>query len=163
MLSQAANDGRMIHPERGAFRDTHDAGRPQLVWTRTVADTDTPVSAMLKLARPRTGAFILESVEGGTVRGRYTMLGFDPDLAFRVQRGTPALNRRFQEDSGAFELVEGDPLALLRTLVEDCRMAMPEALPPAFSTLVGYLGYESAGLIETGGARRPATGWTSPT
>lgn len=138
----------MIQPAAGDFRAAYDRGEAQLVWTETVADTDTPVSAMLKLAREKSGAFLLESVEGGTVRGRYTMLGFDPDLAFRAEGRTCWINRNFAQDPAAFAHTDDEPLAMLRSLVADSRMAVPDALPPAFSTLVGYLGYESIGLVE---------------
>ena len=65
----------------------YERGEPQLVWTRLVSDLETPVSAFLKLAGSRANAFLLESVEGGAVRGRYSMLGFDPDLIFRAEGG----------------------------------------------------------------------------
>nr|WP_207790991.1 chorismate-binding protein [Pacificimonas flava] len=123
-----------------------------MVWKRAVADTDTPVSAMIKLGREKSGAFLLESVEGGEVRGRYTMLGFDPDLAFRASGRASEINRNFRSDKRAFEPVEGLPLDVLRELVAACRMEVPAELPPVFSTLVGYLGYESAGLVEPVGA-----------
>ncbi|MBZ6378616.1 anthranilate synthase component I [Pacificimonas flava] len=137
-----------IEPPRERFREVYEAGRPQLAWVKTIADTDTPVSAMLKLARPKSGAFLLESVEGGEVRGRYTMLGFDPDLAFRARDSGCEINRDFAQDQGAFEEWEGQPLENLRALVGQCRMEVPQELPPVFSTLVGYLGYESICLTE---------------
>ena len=137
-----------VSPDRADFAAALNAGRPQLLWTRTVADTDTPVSAMLKLSEPGAGDFILESVEGGAVRGRYSMLGFAPDVGFRANGRRAEQNDRFAEDKAAFEALDGDPLAALRALVESCRMDVPPELPPVFSTLVGYLGYEAVGLQE---------------
>ena len=58
-------------------------GEPALVWRKMIADTDTPVGAALKLFEPGRGDFLLESVEGGEVRGRYSLIGLDPDLVFR--------------------------------------------------------------------------------
>jgi len=55
------------------------AGRPALVWRRLIADTETPVGAAMKLIEPGRGDFLLESVQGGEVRGRYSLLGIDPD------------------------------------------------------------------------------------
>ncbi|MBV7256527.1 chorismate-binding protein [Pacificimonas sp. WHA3] len=138
----------MIAPGKSDFARIYDAGRPQLVWSETVADTDTTVGAMLKLGRAKSGAFLLESVEGGTVRGRYSMLGFDPDLAFRAEGRDCWINRDFADDKDAWQPEPGAPLSVLRQLVAGSRMDVPDALPPAFSTLVGYLGYESIGLIE---------------
>ena len=137
-----------IQPEADSFCAAYDEGRAQMLWTRMVADTDTPVSAMLKLGREKSGAFLLESVEGGAVRGRYTMLGFDPDLAFRASGRSSEINRDFARSPSAFTPAGDDPLSELRALVESCRMDVPDSLPPVFSTLVGYLGYESIGLVE---------------
>ncbi|MEM8827432.1 MAG: chorismate-binding protein, partial [Pseudomonadota bacterium] len=138
----------MIRPGADDFRSTYRAGRPQLLWTETVADTDTPVSAMLKLARPATGAFLLESVEGGTVRGRYSLLGVDPDFAF-VAKGEEAFAAAdFAHRPNEWQKVDGTPLDVLRDLVAQCRMDVPDELPPAFATLVGHIGYESIGLVE---------------
>src|SRR3546814_3815711 len=61
------------------------AGRSALVWRRQIADTDTPISAALKLFEADRGDFLLESVEGGAVRGRHSLIGLAPDLVFRAQ------------------------------------------------------------------------------
>ena len=61
-----------------SFAATFNAGKRQLVHRVLVADTQTPVSAYLKLASDKTNCFLLESVEGGEVRGRFSMIG--PDL-----------------------------------------------------------------------------------
>ena len=59
-------------------------GRNTLVWRRVVADTETPVGGALKLIEEGRGDFLLELVEGGEIRGRYSLLGLDPDLVFRA-------------------------------------------------------------------------------
>lgn len=124
------------------------AGRPALVWRQQIADVDTPVSAALKLIEPGRGDFLLESVEGGATRGRYTLLGLAPDLVFRADGVSAAINPRWMQDRDAFTPCEGDPLAALRSLVESCRMDMPAELPSALACLVGYFAYETVGLVE---------------
>ena len=57
-------------PDFQSFEQTHAARRAQVVWAKLVADLETPVSAMLKLADGRPYGFLLESVEGGAIRGR---------------------------------------------------------------------------------------------
>ena len=59
-----------VAPEFDAFARVYESGKPQLVSTKLVADLETPVSAYLKLADGRANSFLLESVEGGSVRGR---------------------------------------------------------------------------------------------
>ncbi|PXA99156.1 anthranilate synthase component I [Nostoc sp. 3335mG] len=131
-----------------AAQDALAAGRPALVWTTRVADTETPVAAALKLIQPGRGDFLLESVEGGSVRGRYSLLGLAPDLVFRAQGHAAAINRHWLTDRDAFAPCTEPTLDALRTLVGQCRMDVPAALPSALACLVGYFGYETVGLVE---------------
>nr|WP_256439036.1 anthranilate synthase component I [Erythrobacter sp. JK5] len=125
------------------------SGSPTLVWRRAIADSDTPVGAARRLMKPGRGDFLLESVEGGETRGRYSLLGLDPDLVFRASDGTAEINRRWQHDVAAFAPCADDALSALRALAAACRIDVPEALPPALACLVGYFGYETIGLVES--------------
>jgi anthranilate synthase component 1 len=124
------------------------AGRPTLVWRRQIADTETPVSAALKLIEPGRGDYLLESVEGGRTRGRHSMIGLAPDLVFRAHGRDAAINPHWLADREAFEACSEDSLAALRGLVGRCRMEVPEGLPKALACLVGYFAYETVGLVE---------------
>jgi anthranilate synthase component 1 len=125
-------------------------GRPALVWRRVIADSDTPVGAARRLIVPGRGDFLLESVEGGEVRGRYSLLGLDPDLVFRASGAAAEVNREWRSDPAAFAPLPGNALGELRALADACRIdPMPDGLPPALACLVGYLGYETIGLVET--------------
>ena len=74
-----------LSPGQEAFATDYAAGRNQVVWTELVADMDTVVSMMLKLTAAETHSFMLESVTGGEVRGRYSMVGGKPDLIWRCR------------------------------------------------------------------------------
>ncbi|WP_293881181.1 anthranilate synthase component I [Sphingomonas sp.] len=124
------------------------AGRPALVWRSAIADTETPVSAALKLIEPGRGDFLLESVEGGAVRGRYSLIGLAPDLVFRAHGNTAEINDRWLTDRDAFTRVGEKTLAALRSLVASCRIDVPAGLPGVLACLVGYFGYETVGLVE---------------
>ncbi len=113
------------------------------------ADTETPVSAWLKLAQEGRGDFLLESVEGGRTRGRYSLIGLDPDLAFRATGQQADINRNWRRDRTAFAPAGAPTLDALRSVVASIRMDVPASLPPALPFLVGYFGYEAAGLAET--------------
>ncbi len=129
------------------------SGKPALIWRRGVADTETPVSAALKLMEEGRGDFLLESVEGGAVRGRYSMLGLAPDLVFCAIGDRAKMNRDWETDRAAFAPLAGGALDELRALVDDCRIDvaadMAAGLPGVLACLVGYFGYETIGLIET--------------
>ncbi len=137
-----------IQPSQDQFSAAYAAGRPQVVWTTLVADLETPVSAMLKLADGRPNSFLLESVEGGAVRGRYSLIGLKPDLIWRCRKGKAEINRRARFDAATFEPVADDALASLRKLVGECRIEVPASLPPMAAGLYGYLGYDMVRLME---------------
>jgi len=124
------------------------SGRPALVWRKLVADTETPVGGALKLFESGRGDFLLESVEGGETRGRYSLIGLDPDLVFRADESGCEINRTWKTDRQSFTRLEGDSLTELRRLVESCRFDVPAELPPVLACLVGYFGYETIGLVE---------------
>jgi anthranilate synthase component 1 len=124
------------------------AGKSALVWRRQIADTDTPISAALKLFEPDRGDFVLESVEGGAVRGRYSLIGLAPDLVFRAQGQSAEINRNWARDRDAFVPEPVGALEALRALVAECRADLDPALPAALACLVGYFGYETVGLVE---------------
>jgi len=137
-----------IEPSAQSFAARYAAGEPQVVWTTLVADLETPVSAFLKVAGARPMSFLLESVEGGAVRGRYSIVGLEPDLIFRVSGKHAEINRTVQTDPAAFVPVRDPPLAALRALLDESRIALPPALPPMAAGVFGYLGYDMVRLME---------------
>jgi anthranilate synthase component 1 len=135
------------------FRAAYEAGRGALVWRHDIADLLTPVAAFLKLAHGRRFSFLLESVEGGAARGRYSVIGMDPDLIWRCENGIASMNRDVQTDPQAFHPVDTPPLLSLRALIAETRLQVPDHLPPMTGGLSGYLGYDMVRLME----RLPAT------
>ena len=67
----------LLTPDYDEFARAYDAGKNQIVYARLAADLDTPVSLVLKLTGAAKDAFVLESVTGGEVRGRYSIIGID--------------------------------------------------------------------------------------
>ncbi len=152
-----------IEPAAAAFAARYAAGEPQVVWTTLVADLETPVSAFLKITGARRAnaspkgslrqgsspvSFLLESVEGGEVRGRYSIISLEPDLVFRIRGRLAEINRVPQSDADAFMPTRDPPLAALRAFIAESRIALPEALPPMAAGVFGYLGYDMVRLIE---------------
>ncbi|MEI6557082.1 MAG: anthranilate synthase component I [Rhodospirillaceae bacterium] len=137
-----------VLPALADFEPTYAAGTPQVVWASLVNDLETPVSAMLKLAHDRAYSFLLESVEGGEKLGRYSLIGLHPDLIWRCRGHGAEINRDALTDRDRFEPQAEAPLTALRTLLAECRIALPETLPPMSAGLFGYLGYDMVRLIE---------------
>ena len=136
-----------IEPEETAFAKCYARGEPQVAWTSLVADLETPVSAFLKLAGGKPASFLLESVEGGAVRGRYSIIGLAPDLIWRT-RGKHAEINRAPTRADAFVSCNEPPLAALRTLIAESRIELPPGLPPMAAGIFGYLGYDMVRLME---------------
>jgi anthranilate synthase component I len=142
-----------VQPAAEKFAARYAAGAPQVVWTTLVADLETPVSAFLKVAGARRNSslpmsFLLESVEGGAVRGRYSIIGLDPDVIFRASGRRAQINRSPQNDAHSFAPAGQPPLAALRALIGESRIALPDTLPPMAAGVFGYLGYDMVRLME---------------
>lgn len=148
MTTATAESTTALPENHGPALAQLSAGMPALVWRKLIVDTETPVGAALKLMESGRGDFLLESVQGGEVRGRYSLLGIDPDLVFRATGSSAEINRIWRHDKAAFAPLPGDALAELRSLVAACRIDVPAALPSALACLVGYFGYETIGLVE---------------
>src|SRR5215831_13478172 len=119
-----------IEPAAAVFSENFAAGRPQVVWTTLVADLETPVSAFLKVAGRRPLSFLLESVEGGATRGRYSVIGLDPDVVWRANGTKAEINRAARAKPDAFAPCREAPLAALRSFIAESRIDIPDGLPP---------------------------------
>jgi anthranilate synthase component 1 len=133
-------------PDLEAFASRYRAGEPSVLCATLVGDLETPVAAFLKLRQGHRGpAFLLESVEGGAVRGRYSMIGLDPDLVWRCRDGVAEIDGQAH---GGFVRDDRPPLESLRALIAESTIALPDGLPPMAAGLFGYLGYDMVRLME---------------
>ncbi|MGB0908227.1 MAG: anthranilate synthase component I [Maricaulaceae bacterium] len=136
-------------PDAAAFTRGYEAGEAQLVYARIINDIDTPVSAYLKIAQDKPYSFLFESVQGGEQRGRYSFLGFSPDIVWRshgdqseIARGAGAIAK------GEFTPLDGAPLEALRKLQAQSAFTLPDDIPPMAAGLFGYLGYDMVRQVE---------------
>jgi anthranilate synthase component 1 len=141
-----------LNPDFDAFARIYAAKKPQALFRRLVADLETPVSAFLKLGfdektAARDNAFLLESVQGGETRGRYSIIGLKPDLIWRCQGDVAQINRQALSGN-TFVAEKAKPLQSLRALIAATRMELPAGLPPMATGLFGYLGYDMVRQIE---------------
>jgi anthranilate synthase component 1 len=103
---------------------------------------------MLKLTEARRDSFLLESVTGGEVRGRYSIMGMKPDLIWECRGTTARVNRSARFDPEAWTEADAEPLTSLRALIAESRIDLPPELPPMAAGLFGYLGYDMVRLVE---------------
>ena len=138
------------------FAEIYESGRSQLVWLRLVSDLETPVSAFLKLAGREPNAFLLESVEGGEQLGRYSIIGFKPDVVWRCFGAHSEINLSADKDADSFAEEDGAPLSNLKRLFKQSEIdVIADGLPPMAAGVFGYLGYDMVRQMEALGPRPP--------
>lgn len=138
-----------------SFCEARAVGRPAVLVRRLVDDIETPVSAFLKVGAGRPWTCLLESVEGGAVNGRYSILTLDPDVVWRC-RGQQAESARGAAIlAGRFAPEPLPTLDSLRALMAASRFDLPEGLPPMAAGLFGVFGYDMVRLLEPLGEANP--------
>ena len=137
-----------ITPDPTSFRKAYQAGENQVLSTELIADMDTAVSMMLKLTAAAPDSFMLESVTGGEIRGRYSVIGAKPDLIWRCRGNKPEINRAARHDRERFTRDDRPSLDSLRALLAESRIEFPEDLPPMAAGLFGFLAYDMIRLVE---------------
>ncbi len=150
-----------VSPDFERFERAYADGRPQLVWRSLVNDLETPVSAYLKLAANRKNAFLLESVEGGEQLGRFSVIGFKPDVIWRANGAQSEINRDAAADVHAFKPEDGAALDNLKKLLAESELTPPEGAPPMAAGVFGYLGYDMVRQMERLGPK-PESGLGAP-
>jgi anthranilate synthase component I len=138
-----------MYPDYASFLRSWSLGKNQTLSTVLVSDLDTPVSAMLKLGQGKSFSFLLESIEGGAVRGRYSIIGREPDVIWRCMPGGKVeINRQAQQDPEKFTSCDHPPLEHLKSLLDECQIDEPNQPQPVSAGLFGYLGYDMVRYME---------------
>lgn len=136
--------GLGFSPDFDAVAKAWARGETSLLVARRIDDLETPVSAYLKLAGEPGPRFLLESVEGGAYRGRYSAIGLDPDMIWRLREGRAEIARAHGPASAPESFVpdERPVLESLAAEIEAAGVEPPAGVPPLASGLFGYLGYD---------------------
>ncbi len=135
-----------ISPDFNSFEAQYKTGQPVLIYSRIVNDLDTPVSAYMKIAKGKPYAFLFESVTGGEVRGRYSFMGFSPDIVWRCFGNKSEIARGI--NSNDFKSLPGEPLTSFRALQSESAFKLPAGMPPMASGFFGYMGYDMIRQVE---------------
>ena len=133
-----------VSPNFSDFQKEYEAGRNQVVFSKLTSDLETPVSIMLKLAGAKKNSFILESVTGGETRGRYSIIGMEPDLIWKCE-GNHSFHSSGKDE---FTNIKGNPLTVFRNILEQSKINLPDDLPQASAGLFGYFVYDMVRHVE---------------
>ncbi|MCJ8322350.1 MAG: anthranilate synthase component I [Rhizobiales bacterium] len=136
-----------ITPNLDQFTSLYNQEKSQIVYTRHIADLETPISALQKLTAGKTNCILLESVNDGTSKGRYSMVGMEPDIIWRANGDKSEINLNAHKNSKQFVPQAGDTLSNLRALLDMSRIDMPEDIPPMMG-VYGYMGFDTVKLVE---------------
>ncbi|MAK63172.1 MAG: anthranilate synthase component I [Maricaulis sp.] len=137
-----------VTPDFDTVAAAFERGETTVLSARRVDDLLTPVAAYLKLAQNKPETFLLESVEGGAWRGRYSAIGLDPDLIWQCRKGQVSESRGMDIAERRFTPVETEPMTALRQVIEDAHCPLPDDAPPLASGLFGYVGYDMVRYLE---------------
>lgn len=129
-------------PSLEAFKELSRTSNMVPVFRDILADTDTPVSAFMKID-DGGDAFLLESVEGGEKWGRYSFLGVEPRMVIR------SIGDSVEVIEGKnTRVLKGDPIDIIQGLLKDYRPASVEGAPRFSGGAIGYMGYDIVRHIE---------------
>ena len=101
------------------------------------------IENLYKFILVKKNSFIFESVEKGKVRGRYTVIGFNPDKIINIKN-----NKIIEDNFNKKKIIKQNILNYLNKLFKNFRVKSPKELPRMSSMLVGYFSYDIIRLIE---------------
>ena len=117
---------------------------PQILKRDLIADIETPISCLLKLKKNQKYSFLLESVEGGSLRGRFSLLGCDPDIIWEVNQNNASI--KYTDINYNYDL-NLEPIESLKNLIKVSKFNKGDIEVP-YPILVGYLGYPMIKYME---------------
>ena len=138
----------MLLPDYKNFKKKLDEGKNQLIYRRIPADLDTAVSLMIKLTKNKKNSFLLESVTGGEIKGRYSVIGMDPDLIWECFGESSRIKTKSQKKFSSFKKCKQNPLVVLRKILAETKVDIPKSLPQMAAGLFGFIGYDMIRLVE---------------
>ncbi len=125
------------------FKKRHSKKKHQILFKTLKCKEYFKVENLYKFLLAEKNSFIFESVEKGTIRGRYTIIGLNPDKIWDINNNTVTLNF-----NGKKTKINTNPLNYLNKLINNFKIKIPNQLPSMASMLVGYFSYDIIRYIE---------------
>ena len=125
------------------FIKKHKNKKNQILFFRANCKSNKIVENIINNFLERKNSFIFESVEKRKIRGRYTILGDNPDKIWEFNKSKIYLTHGKKR-----KIIKGTPYNYLKKLIQDFNFKLPKNLPPISSLLVGYFSYDIIRYIE---------------
>ena len=125
------------------FKKNHSKKKHQILFRTKSFNQYYKVENLFRFLLAEKDSFIFESVEKGTIKGRYTIIGHNPDKIWDINKNIITLN-----SSGRITKIKSDPLKYINKLIKEFKIKIPNQLPAMSSMLVGYFSYDVIRYIE---------------
>ena len=132
-----------INTSFNEFKKKHSKKKHQILFKSFKCNDYYRVENLYKFLLAEKNSFIFESVEKGTIRGRYTIIGLNPDKIWDINNNIITLNA-----NGKKTRIKTNPLNYINKLIKNFKIKMPNQLPSMASMLVGYFSYDIIRYIE---------------
>ena len=125
------------------FKKKHKNKKNQIIFHKAKCKNNKIIENIINNFLIKKNSFIFESVEKRRIRGRYTILGADPDKIWEFNK-----KKIYLIENNKKKIVNGSPYPFLKNLIESFNFPLPKNLPPLCSLLVGYFSYDIIRYIE---------------
>ena len=125
------------------FKNNHSKKKHQILFRARSCNQYYNVENLFRFLLAEKNSFIFESVEKGKIKGRYTIIGLNPDKIWDINKNIITLN-----SSGKKTKIKSDPLKFINKLIKEFKIKIPIQLPSMSSMLVGYFSYDVIRYIE---------------
>ena len=126
-----------------SFKKNHKSKKDQLIYKVKNCNDYKLVENIFNFLLVEKNSFIFESVEKGRIRGRYTIIGLNPDKMWDINRNT--ITETFE---GKKKIINKNPLIFLNNLIHKFNSKVPNGVPKMSAMLVGYFSYDVIRYIE---------------
>ena len=132
-----------INSNLSTFIKKHKKKENQILFHKVPCKNNKVIENLINNFLIKKNSFIFESVEKRKIRGRYTIIGANPDKIWEFEK-----NKIFLKQDGKKKLLKGSPYVFLKNIIEKFNFPLPKNLPPISSLLVGYFSYDIIRYIE---------------
>tara|TARA_B100000686_G_C16749248_1_gene951413 strand:+ start:75 stop:1538 length:1464 start_codon:yes stop_codon:yes gene_type:complete len=132
-----------INTSFSSFKKKHKNKKNQIIFLKSDCKNNKTLENLIDNFLIRKNSFIFESVEKRKIRGRYTIIGANPDKIWEFNKKNIQV-----VENGKKKIIKKNPYFFLKNLVQSFNFPMPKNLPPLGSLLVGYFSYDIIRYIE---------------
>ena len=126
-----------------SFKKKHKLKKDQLIYRVKRSKDYKEVENIFNFLLVKKNSFIFESVEKGSIRGRYTIIGLNPDKVWDINKNI--ITEKFNNKK---KILKKKPLNFLNNLIDEFSSKVPRGIPKMAAMLVGYFSYDTIRYIE---------------